>query len=311
MSTNRKSKRDRSRNQHHIEAVEIEGLKPYPSQAECFGVTDDTGLEELAADMKAVNQRDAIHILPNHTIIIGHRRVAAATLLGWKHINAIVRHDIADDKDAVEALFISDNFHRRQLTPLQQARCADRLWKVGRRATREPGESIANWIGRQLGMTGHNARRYLNVFDAPASVQQAFDSGHLNLVMAAKVGTAHVDVRRAIEEEIQQHGIEHSREIAKRHINSQIKRGSLNNSYRNFVGSIRLALEQLPARVAEINTWGEDNKDLWREAKKLISLLAAHEKKQAKKFADDDDSTRHDDIADRIARINASGDGRQ
>lgn len=59
-------------------------------------------------------------------LVAGHRRCAAARKLGWKEIDAIVVE--ADDAQA-EAMLVSENFARRDLTPLEMADTAAGLVK--------------------------------------------------------------------------------------------------------------------------------------------------------------------------------------
>lgn len=86
-------------------------------------------LQELAADMKASGQAQAIMVRPKpsehgmYLIVFGERRVRAARLLGWPDIRAEVR-DIDDVKAA--RLQYSENQARIDLNPIDDARAIRR-----------------------------------------------------------------------------------------------------------------------------------------------------------------------------------------
>ena len=108
----------------------------------------------------------------------------------------------------IEQEFIDDNLDRRQLSPLGRARAMRRLLEIEK--GRDPGDlndreerEARDRVGKQLGMCGRNAQRYLNVLRAPLVVQQAFDVGKISLVLAEKVATLPDDVQRMIGNKIQ------------------------------------------------------------------------------------------------------------
>ena len=109
----------------------ISRLKKHPKQDEMFGDISEEERRALADDMERNGQRQPVEIRPDGTIIAGHQRVLAATLLGWTEIDVIVRFDLEEKGDAaVEAHFLGDNLYRRQLSPLNRARCIRRLMEI-------------------------------------------------------------------------------------------------------------------------------------------------------------------------------------
>ena len=108
--------------------VRLEDLKPHPRQHELFPASNDAEIELLAKNMRERGLQHPIEILPDNTILCGHNRVRAAEYLGWEEIDAIVRHDLVGATDQeIEMHVIIDNTCRRQLRPLERARCAFRL----------------------------------------------------------------------------------------------------------------------------------------------------------------------------------------
>lgn len=184
-------------------------LKDHPMQAAIFGDLPEAEFEAFVADVRQKGLRVPPEILPDGTIVTGHQRVRAARRLGWKEIEVVVRHDLAEaGAKAVLELFLADNLRRRQLGPLARARCIVQLIEneAGRPVKDlrwNEREAMKETIGKQLGISTRSVRRYLLVLGAPASVQNAFDRGELTLAEAGKValldraGRAEVDRRIA------------------------------------------------------------------------------------------------------------------
>ena len=121
----------------------IGSLRPHPKQAIFPDLSPDE-LRRLAEHEAGLDE--PVEILPNGTIISGHQRVEAAKLLGWKEIRCWVRHDLAEQgDDAVEHRLIEANFHRRQLGPLDKARCYRRLMELERDRPRPTARSKATY----------------------------------------------------------------------------------------------------------------------------------------------------------------------
>ena len=83
-----------------IESRRIESLQPYHLQAEMFGDLSQPELQALAADIKKNGLLQPIEVLPSGTVIAGHQRLRAVTLLGWDKVDCWLRHDLAEQGDA-------------------------------------------------------------------------------------------------------------------------------------------------------------------------------------------------------------------
>ena len=110
-------------NDRKIERWAVDRLRPHPKQGQYFPDAPPHEVAELAADMEANGQLQPVEALPDGTIIAGHKRLAAARLLGWTELDVWVRDDLAADPAAAERRLIEDNLHRRQLGKLGLARC--------------------------------------------------------------------------------------------------------------------------------------------------------------------------------------------
>lgn len=175
-------------------------LHPHPLQDTHFCPLKDHEFEEFVADIQRRGLDHEVHILPANaagfpvgTLVQGHQRVRAAQRLGWKTIRARVRHDLADKTAAeIEQAMISDNFVRRQLTPLQQAKLTQRLYEI--ELGRDPGDlfgeevlAIRERVGRRIDRSEKTVKRHLDVLRAPVEVQQAFEEESLKIELASRV----------------------------------------------------------------------------------------------------------------------------
>jgi ParB-like chromosome segregation protein Spo0J len=93
----------RTNDNRKVERWAVDRLRPHPKQGQYFPDAPVHELEELAADMKANGQLQAVEILADGVIVCGHRRVAAARLLGWAAVDVWVRHDLADTRVTMPA----------------------------------------------------------------------------------------------------------------------------------------------------------------------------------------------------------------
>jgi ParB/RepB/Spo0J family partition protein len=171
---------------HAAKQVKISTLKQNPLQQKFFGPADkdlyDTEIQSLAENMSQNGQKTPIEILPDGTIISGHRRLAAAIRLGWKKIDVFIRDDLADDPDAAEREFLNSNATHRHLTQSQVARMLQRQMELEKsNPTREQGISVRDHIGKLLGKSGRNVDRLLEVLPCPPAILAALDRGDLPL----------------------------------------------------------------------------------------------------------------------------------
>ncbi len=111
--------------------LKLAALKPHPRQFELFSQRSAVEDAALAKDLQEHGLDHPIEVLPDLTIVAGHRRVAAAKAIGWTEISAVVRQDLASlGEEAIVAFLIRDNSERRQLSPLERGRCAFELKKI-------------------------------------------------------------------------------------------------------------------------------------------------------------------------------------
>jgi ParB/RepB/Spo0J family partition protein len=174
-------------------------LHPHPLQAAYYCQTSQGDDDRLVEDLRENGQRDALVVVPmkgnagHYLILDGHRRVSAAKVLRWDDIEAIIRHDLADDEEsAIEAEFLKFNLNRRQLHKLDQARIVLRLYEIEKNRPRgrfliTDQQEARDRVGKILGMSGRNLHRYFNVLLASPEIQNAVRDGQLKLTTGCRV----------------------------------------------------------------------------------------------------------------------------
>lgn len=131
------------------------------------------GIDELAASIKEKGILTSLLVREGpdgrFEIIAGERRWLAAAEIGLSLIPIRIRHDLANDDDALEAAVV-DNIQRVDVHPLEEADCFAALRSRGRDV-----EDIAAGVGRS---TSHVYRRLLLTGLCEAG-RQAFTAGQL------------------------------------------------------------------------------------------------------------------------------------
>jgi len=184
----------------------LSDLKPHPLQAEFFADLSTQDLTRLQESLSSNGQIEPVEILPDGTIISGHQRVQAATRLGWTEITCWVRDDlVAQGDEAVERRFIESNFNRRQLTPLEQARCYRKLKQMQKTKYGQPNVSgeLRDYLAKQFDMSGRNMDRWEKLLNAPREVQDAVGQKKLKLVDGGRVASLRPEQQAEIASRIQ------------------------------------------------------------------------------------------------------------
>jgi ParB family chromosome partitioning protein len=255
---------------------DINNLTPHPIQATLFPTPPSHEIAELAATIKK-GLDHPVEILPNGTILAGHKRIAAAKLLGWTEIEVWVRDDLADDPAAAEKRLIEDNLVRRQLSPLETARCYQQLKKIehgngGRRHTDRERQDLRDAIGTRLGKSGRTLDRYLRALDTPQEVQNAVAAGKLAVTVAEKVAGLSGERREQIATEIRAGG--KPKEVVRRHLAAAPR--PLKNATQLkeiLVAALERGVTDLNGRVDEVRRITSAEEKTLGEAQRLINDL--------------------------------------
>ncbi|HEY3006041.1 MAG TPA: ParB/RepB/Spo0J family partition protein [Kribbellaceae bacterium] len=118
-----------------------------------------------------------------YVVYAGHRRRAAALGLGWSTIPALIRPDMAT---SAAATFVSENLHREDLTPLDEAAAYATL--------RDDGLSQRQ-IATECGVSQSHVSKRLNLLRMPQGAQDALAAGRITIADAGKLGTLSGDAQ--------------------------------------------------------------------------------------------------------------------
>ena len=283
----------------HIEVWELTRLQPHPKQAALFPEPPPHEVKELADDIRRTGLLQPVEVLPDGTIIAGHKRVAAATLLGWTEITVWVRDDLAGDAAAAERRLIEDNLTRRQLGPLGLARCYKRLKELesrreGRLFDFEYRE-LRDRIGRRLGVSGRTLDRHLRVLGTPQEVQNAVEAGTLPITVAEKVAGLPEPMQARVARKIKA-GADPEKAIKAvlpkatgRHRKALGAKGA-------FLRCLRHGLDDLEGRVEQLGWYSPEEVSVLERAWAVIRRM----RQQAKKSAADPKAAFDDLLIERV-----------
>jgi ParB/RepB/Spo0J family partition protein len=272
-------------NGREIVGWRVADLRPHPRQAELFPEAPEHEIAELADDMQRNGQLMPIECLPDgKTIIAGHRRTAAARLLGWETLQVWVRDDLADDPAAVERRLIEDNLNRRQLGRLAKARLYKRLRELERggwdgRLPGEQGQDLRDRLGERLGVSGRTLDRCRRIVErTPLEVQDAVDAGRLPLTLAGQVANLNQTLREKISNEIRQGG--DPDEVVRRHLAAAPRRvRNATNVKDQLIGWLERAVADLSGRVPQVTFVNRADEAVLRGAQDLIRQLLQRAKR--------------------------------
>lgn len=192
-STGPSSLRDKS-----LQTVPVTELHPDPDNPR-----EDLGdLEGLAASMQeqgliqpVVARRHGTSLM----VVAGHRRLAAARLLGWTDLDVIVVADMRP-ADTLAAMLI-ENGQRAALDPIEEARAYARLKTLNGWTSVE----LAARVGRpQTHVDGRLAMLSLSAQD-----QALVRTGHMGIVHATVKGRARSGRVRASREQLPHFSVDH------------------------------------------------------------------------------------------------------
>jgi ParB family chromosome partitioning protein len=174
-----KMKKMEEREQESIFNIEVEKIKPNPSQPR--KTFEESALRELANSIrefgfiqplvvtkKEIETQTGIDV--SYELIAGERRLNAAKLLGLRLVPAIVRN-ISFEREKLE-LAIIENIQRENLNPIETARAFQRLQEEFRMTQRE----IAAKLGKSREVVANNVR----LLDLPQYIQDAIRDGVLS-----------------------------------------------------------------------------------------------------------------------------------
>lgn len=149
-----------------IRRMRCADLRPNPDNPR--GPIAPESVRDLADSLAESGMLCPILVRPNGVIVAGHRRHAAATLLGWEWVPVVVTMEL--DEQAVLLAMVAENLQREDLSPLAEARAYEQL--------RHAGLSIAD-IVRRLGVGRERIATALRLLDLDPETAGLADRGDL------------------------------------------------------------------------------------------------------------------------------------
>jgi ParB family transcriptional regulator, chromosome partitioning protein len=176
----------------YIQRIPVAQIRPNPYQPRRTFRPED--LSELEASLKASGLLQPITVRKlggdSYELIIGERRLRAATKIGWTEIPAVVKESKEVDEQTLLTLALVENLQRADLNPLEEAQGYKRL-------TDEFGltqQQVADAVGRDRSTIAN----FLRVLSLPAPARQMLSEGLLTLGHARAL-LALLDDRRMLE----------------------------------------------------------------------------------------------------------------
>lgn len=131
------------------------------------GLVDPASVEELAASMRSQGILQPLLIIPDGTVVAGHRRLAAAFLACLHEVPVVIR-DLAPIEQL--EIMLAENLQRADLTPIQEARAYRALLDAGCRQTD---------VARRVGVPTARVQNRLTLLKLDPQVQRMFETGEL------------------------------------------------------------------------------------------------------------------------------------
>lgn len=275
---------------HHSTKKELVSLKPHAKQNALFCELPEQAIQRLAEDIACHGLQNPVQILSDGTIICGHQRVAAAKSLGWEEIDVVIRSDLEEQGEkAIEEALIGDNLHRRQLDPIEKARCIQRLREIhapdspkerSRRKTSKEAHGyekglFRDYLGKEFGMSGRSIDRYLAVLKTPKEIQNAVSANQLPLTEAVRVSGLAEVTQTAIADEISNGG--DVREVVQRHLQNQkaspTKSATTPKCVERHIKQVERAQADLAQLMAKGSTLTDDQRNRLKDAMSSLHQL--------------------------------------
>jgi ParB/RepB/Spo0J family partition protein len=208
--------------------ITLDLLAPHP-----HNVRRDIGdVTELAASITGVGLLQPLTVAPvgedQYVVIAGHRRLAAAKKAGLTTVPCLVRHDLVNRVDQLEAM-LTENLQRTDLTVMEEAAAYEQLTLLGVKSAE---------IAKSTGRSRATVDSRLRLMTLPEKAKDRLNAGQLTLadadlllkhaddteIMAAAEGKTGRDLAWAIErvqrdrmwaKEREKHNAEQAKDSAK------------------------------------------------------------------------------------------------
>jgi ParB/RepB/Spo0J family partition protein len=149
-------------------------LRPNPLNPR--GPVDPASVMDLAASIRSQGILQPLLIIPDGTVVAGHRRLAGG-LLAECHMAPVIIRDLAINEQL--EIMLVENLQRQDLTPIQEARAYRRLIDAGCRQSD---------VARKVGVTVSRVQHRLMLLKLDPAVQDLVSAAELPLLLTPILG---------------------------------------------------------------------------------------------------------------------------
>ena len=205
-------------------ASEIELKRIAPFRNHPFKVRDDEKMEELVESIRLQGVLTPVLLRPDdkdgYEMISGHRRMHAASKLGFEKIPAIIK-ELSDDESTIA--MVNANIQREELLPSEKAYAYKmKLEAMKRQGKRRDLTSdhfgpklAACLIGQDSGVSGTQVKRYIRLTELIPELLDMVDEKRLGVTIAVDISYIDQDVQKWLFEYIKDNGVIKPEQIAK------------------------------------------------------------------------------------------------
>lgn len=133
---------------------------------------DEASIRELAESIRTHGILQRLLVTPDGYVLAGHRRLAAAVLIGLDEVPVDVRELTDGERQQIEIALV-ENLQREGLSPLDEARAYERLL--------EEGGLTRSEISRRLGVIPSQITERLKILSFDEEIRGMFHRGELPL----------------------------------------------------------------------------------------------------------------------------------
>lgn len=270
---------EQGRDTHRVQYLDYKLIKPNENNSKYYSLT---GIDALACGIADKGLLEPLVVVKNddntYTIISGHRRYAAITMLiengneNFKLIPCIVRDaDMIDDE-----MLIDGNVFNRQLSPAQRAKELNvkmRMLKERKdRGEKIPGK-LLEIIARDMDISYHQAKKLNSInLNASENTKEAFEQGKLSVEAAYELSKTDTQVQDDILNDAAKNDTEVTVAKVKKAVKSDEKSNSTNVCQNENINNT-VSEASTPKNLSENNSENPNGKKRVTTPKQAVNAV--------------------------------------
>jgi ParB/RepB/Spo0J family partition protein len=146
---------------------------------------DDAELRQLGESMKAHGQLQPVVAKPDGTLIVGERRLRAASLVGLEELQVVISEEPLSESE-LRILQLSENIHRTDLQDSEKWQACEELRRLN------PDHSNKE-LAAQLKLGESTVTKWMSPSRCIPEVQQALEAGRIGITACYEISRAPQD----------------------------------------------------------------------------------------------------------------------